>query len=97
MVWAGFIALIALGHTLSAGIAPNRPVEPTRWFRLAFLVFELLNWAADFFLLAVEPGWHLKYQGHILGTMILAAEYAATIRTIPPLSVKKRERVHAQA
>jgi hypothetical protein len=98
MIWAGFIALVALGHTISAGIAPNRPVEPTRWLRLCLLVSATFAWALDLLMFAFgPPNWQPLVYAHASDTMILAAEYAATIRTIPPLPAKQKRRARALA
>lgn len=53
------------------------PGSSSRWFRLMVAVFAIMQLPA--------PDWHLGYS-----LLILAAEYAATIRTIPPLESKKR-------
>lgn len=86
-VWTVMVVIGALIRTFSAGLSLNLPAQPLFFIRLALilggglvLLFEL---AGQYSLteFADQLGWDV---------VALAAEYAATISTIPPR--RKRER-----
>lgn len=78
-----FLAVFALVRTLSVGISINRPARPEGWVRIlffGFLAYDVIGAASG------RGGATAQGLGDLL---VLAAEYAATITTIPPQ--KKRE------
>ena len=73
-VWLVVFALI---RTLSAGLEINRPVRPSGFLRALFVGF----WLFEVVLCLVEGR---PYKSVLTTTLLLFAEYAATIVTIPP-------------
>lgn len=80
--WLVKTALIIFGifQTISAGLAPNRPLQDNPFLRRFMIVFTALNFVTAA-LLAKVP--------NLLLLAMLFAEYALTIRTIPPRESKK--------
>lgn len=99
MLWSqrneswGFAALFiffAFVRTLSAGIAPDRPRAGSAWVRAFFLISVSLQIIE---LLAIG-GLAISITQTIA---ILFAEYALTIRTIPPRETREKSRREAEA
>jgi hypothetical protein len=83
--WIGYIVfgLGSLIMCLSAALIPNWPVSSFLWFRMLVLV------SVPVIAPLVITG--RNYHTIFYTLFVLFAEYAATIRTIPPLEVKERE------
>jgi hypothetical protein len=82
-VFSGVFAILCC---LTAGSAnAHYPTVSWRWFRLSVLA--LL--AVDVF---VRRDWGIAYD-----TLVLFAEYASTIRTIPPLEAGRKQRAYKPA
>lgn len=80
-----FFILFALARTVSAARDPDRESRSTLFLRIFFLAALITS-------VAMLPfGYHLD--GTDLDTlMALIAEYAATIRTIPPREIREEKR-----
>lgn len=79
--WFWKTILIAWGicHTVSAGLAPDRPLESNNFMRRFFLVFLIIE--------AISVPFGKPPSVTLLP--ILFAEYALTIKTIPPRQTKE--------
>ena len=67
---------------VTASLRADAPTRSSMWFRMLALLFLVLDVAAG----AVTGKW----AGTEFWVLVLIAEYAATIRTIPPLEARKR-------
>ena len=83
--WQAVIIIFTLGRTLSAGWKPDRPAEASGFLRAVFLLTLPLYLLA---LVAFGKGF-----GAAQTIALLFAEYAVTIRTIPPRSTREEKRV----
>lgn len=87
--FAAFFIFFAFVRTLSAGIAPDRPRDGLIWVRCFFIMSVLVQSVA----LLVGA----SVVGVIETIAILFAEYALTIRTIPPRETREKSRREAEA
>ena len=67
---------------VTASLRADAPTRSSMWFRMLALLFLVLDVAAG-----AATG---KWAGTEFWVLVLIAEYAATIRTIPPLEARKR-------
>lgn len=75
-----FVGVCLLTWTLAAGLNRSLGINDSRyWFRLLVIIGTVLD-------LAIQDKW----QSLAFDVMILAAEYALTIKTIPPKQVKEK-------
>lgn len=79
------VVIVALVRTLSAGLSVDRPTRPVGWVRAIFLGCLAID-AFD-----AAAGRQTAVASCVSDVLILAAEYAATITTIPPRK-KRQER-----
>jgi hypothetical protein len=77
--------LFAVAMMLTASLRADMPASSWRWFRLLALVLLVLDVVQG-----VRAG---TWEGVEIWLLILFAEYAATIRTIPPADAQRREKV----
>lgn len=80
-LWKTFLLIWGIGHTISAGLAPDRPLEASDFMRRFFVAFLPIETICV--LLGKPPSVTLL--------PILFAEYALTIRIIPPRETKKAD------
>lgn len=81
MFSAVLFGLLSIVMMVTASLRADAPTQSSMWFRmfaLAFLAFDLLAGAITG-----------KWAGSEFWLFVLIAEYAATIRTIPPLETAK--------
>ena len=78
-VIAGIFSLIMM---LTASLRADMPAFSMRWFRMLALVLLILD--------IVHGARSSEWAGVEIWIIILFAEYAATIRTIPPAEVQSR-------
>jgi hypothetical protein len=83
--WSAFVIFFALTRTISAAVAPDRAREGALWFRV--LIWALIVLSVPDIIAGASPNERVNVA--ILFAE-LVAEYAITIRTIPPR--KRRER-----
>lgn len=80
-LWKSIVIAWGVGHTISAGLSPDRPMEEgAAWFRrllIVLLALELIFAA----IMARTPSLML--------VAMMFAEYALTIKTIPPREIKE--------
>lgn len=79
-VWLVIFALI---RTLSAGLALNRPATSSRLLRMVFLTFAVLD-------ALMAARLHRVTASLCTDLLVLLAEYATTIVTIPPRRERQR-------
>lgn len=81
--WAILVVLVAFAliQTLVAGLAPDFPVETRPWFRRILLAIFLIT------ILVAAASGEVPGVGECIA--MLFAEYALTIKTIPPLEDKR--------
>ena len=77
--------LFAVAMMLTASLRADMPAFSWRWFRLLALVLLVLDVVQG-----VRAG---TWEGAEIWLLILFAEYAATIRTIPPTDAQRREKI----
>lgn len=80
-----FAGLFSLFMMLTASLRADSPAFSLMWFRMLALVFLGL----DIFAGIVHGTW----DGIEIWVLVLIAEYAATIRTIPPADVRQKKSV----
>jgi len=74
--------LFCLFMMVSASLRADMPAFSMLWFRM---------WALVFLILDTIRGLHVgDWKGIEIWVLVLFAEYAATIRTIPPSEIKKK-------
>jgi hypothetical protein len=80
-LWKAVTIFMGVCHTISAGLSPDRPIEGSKyWFRKLLIVLLALELAASAAL--------LQFPSMMLVAMMFA-EYALTIKTIPPRKTKE--------
>lgn len=87
--WQAFIIAFTLIRTLSAGLSPDRPRDGSLFLRVLFLATLPLN------LLGTVLTGNLFPSAQTIA--LLFAEYALTIRTIPPCPTGEQKRRQADA
>lgn len=80
-LWKSIVITWGIGHTISAGLSPDRPLdEGAAWFRRLLIVLMTLE--------IIFAAILAKMPSPVLVAMMFA-EYALTIKTIPPRETKK--------
>lgn len=82
-LWKSLLILVGITQTIGAGLSPDRAVTGSDWIRRFLVVMGLVELVTVSF--GKPPSFHLL--------PMLFAEYALTIKTIPPREKKKAERV----
>jgi hypothetical protein len=94
-VWLTIVGLWAVITTVVAATIPNHPVNLhpviSQAFRVLFIVLSIVHALGHVASLATTGtfGWHVGCPTDLL---VLLAEYAATITTIPPREIKEKKR-----
>ena len=89
-IFSALVILVTVLETWRAAVMPNSPSRRSDGLRVIILLFAMF----DVGLLVVEsarsgfPGFHW---GHAWDLFALTAEYAKTVRTIPPREAQKRQ------
>ncbi|QAY78307.1 hypothetical protein [Sphingosinicella sp. BN140058] len=85
ILWGGMSVIMMI----TAARRADSPTASFRFFRMLSLVFLALD--------LIAAGVTGKWAGVEFWLLVLIAEYAATIRTVPPADVSKRTAVQARA
>jgi hypothetical protein len=78
---------VSLSMMVTASLRADSPTQSFVWFRMLAVALFGLDLLSGF-----ATG---KWAGIEFWVLVLIAEYASTIRTIPPRETKKRERAQA--
>jgi hypothetical protein len=89
-IFSALIILVTLVETWRAAVMPNSPARRNDGLRIIVLLFAAFDVSTLVFVSARYgfPGFHW---GHAWDLFALTAEYAKTIRTIPPRKVSQRK------
>lgn len=82
VIWQTIAFVCALGGLIGLGMFPDKPVKSYGWVRLSFWVILIVD---------LIPFLSLSFYTIAISILLLFAEYALTIKTIPP--IKKKEKL----
>ena len=81
VIWQTIAFVCALGGLIGLGMFPDKPVKSYGWVRLAFWIIFIVNLIPTSFISLYTIG---------ITILLLFAEYALTIKTIPPRKKKEK-------
>lgn len=89
LITSVMFGVMSLFMMLTASLRADMPTRSSAWFRLLALGFLILD--------MIQGALIGKWAGIEFWLFVLIAEYAATVRTIPPREVKKKVAKPAKA
>lgn len=89
LISATIFGLMSIFMMLTASLRADMPAYSSLWFRMLAIVFLSLD--------LLKGAKTNEWAGTEFWLFVLIAEYAATIRTIPPRDVKARSKAGARA